>query len=54
MKSSNFVVELLEDKDGSRTYIVRTLQGQPITKLSSSSELATFFDEFQFKNKDGK
>lgn len=44
IKASAFTVEVLVDKDGKQTYVVRTIQGQPVRVLSSSSELATFFD----------
>lgn len=50
MNSANFVVELIEDKDGSRQYIVRSLQGQPIKVVTSAEDLAAFFGGFQFKN----
>lgn len=54
MKNQNFGVELIEDKDGKRTYILRALNGQPITILHSGEELAQFFNDFKFAVQDGK
>ena len=49
MKNQNFVVEILEN-DGDRKYIIRQMNGQPVKIVSSSDELATFFNDFQFAN----
>lgn len=49
MKTKNFVLEVIEDSDGKRTFIVRELTPipnvPPVTKFvtSDASELATFF-----------
>lgn len=50
LKSANFVVELIEDKEGKRQYVIRLAQnGYPLKIVSSPEELAQFFDDFKFE-----
>lgn len=45
LKTAAFTVEIIADKDEPATFIVRTVQGQPIRICSSSDEVAEFLNE---------
>lgn len=45
LKAAAFTVEIIADKHEPTTFIVRTVQGQPIRICGSSDEVAEFLDE---------
>ena len=45
LKGATYVVEIIQNQDDSRTFIVRTPQGYPLEFLHAPEELATFFNE---------
>lgn len=55
MKQKNFVVEVLEGGESSRTYVIRELPNvpnapaRPVCVCSSGDEIAQFFDNITFE-----
>lgn len=49
MKNQNFVVEVIKDEDN-KMFVIRNLQGQVIKVCIDPDELATFFNEVEFKD----
>lgn len=46
---TSFVVELLEDVDGKRIYILRAPNGQPLKIYDDPHHISEFLYEFKFK-----
>lgn len=45
IKGATFGVEVIVDKEGSTTYILRTVQGVPVRVVTDATEVAEFLNE---------
>lgn len=52
LRSASFNVEVLVDDTQKSTFVIRTVQGQPIRVVSSPEEVAEFLSEVINQSKD--